>query len=253
MRTVGIDLAAEPVTTAVAVLDWRPASVAVSAARIPVDDDEILMMMVGADKVGIDCPLGWPDAFVDFVTAHHHDNLTIPAEPAAAKDWRRGLACRRTDEHVRAELGLIPLSVATDRIGVTAMRAARLQALLSARGQPVDRTGAGLVVEVYPAAGLRHWGLPFRGYKGSANRTLREALVDQLTSIAPWLDLGAAEPLCRQHDHVLDAVLAALLARAAATGHTAPPPAHLHDAATREGWIALPTCALAQLAPPGSP
>ena len=37
-------------------------------------------------------------------------------------------------------------------------------------GKPVDRTGAALVVEVYPAAALRVWGPANRPYKGSGNR-----------------------------------------------------------------------------------
>ena len=43
--------------------------------------------------------------------------------------------------------GLIPLSVATDRIGLTAIRAARLQTLPAACGHDVDRSGTGLIVE----------------------------------------------------------------------------------------------------------
>jgi hypothetical protein len=56
-----------------------------------------------------------------------------------------------TDEAVRAETGLIPLSVAADRIGHAAMRCAGLLAQLARRGQSVDRCGRGVVVEVYPA------------------------------------------------------------------------------------------------------
>ncbi|WP_281398007.1 hypothetical protein [Actinomadura alba] len=34
---------------------------------------------MNADKAGIDCPLGWPDAFVDFVTAHRAGHVVTPA------------------------------------------------------------------------------------------------------------------------------------------------------------------------------
>jgi predicted nuclease with RNAse H fold len=249
MRTLGVDLAAEPVTTAVAVIEWRPGTARVSAVRMPADDSTVLDLMDGADKVGIDCPLGWPDAFVQFVTAHHHDALALP-DDLTSVEWRRSLSSRHTDEHVRATLSMRPLSVSSDRIGVTAMRAARLQALLADRGHPVDRAGTGRVVEVYPAAGLRCWGLPDRGYKGPRNQGQRESLVDQLHEGAPWLEFGEAELRCRQHDHVLDAVVSALLARAAAMGHSAPPPNQHQAAARREGWIALPTCRLDQLVSP---
>jgi predicted nuclease with RNAse H fold len=245
VRTVGVDLAAEPTTTAIAVIDWQAGGAQVAALRVPADDDAVLLHTEGAEKVGIDCPLGWPDSFVDFVQAHRDG----PTETRAGPEWRRSLAYRRTDEHVRSVLpGLIPLSVATDRIGLTAMRAARLQALLAERGHSVDRTGTGLIVEVYPAAGLRKWELAHRGYKGAKNVTTLDDLVGSLTRSAPWLDLGEFEPLCRRSDHAFDAVIAALLARAAALGLSTPPDDP--GSAATEGWIALPTCPLDDLITP---
>lgn len=139
------------------------------------------------------------------------------------------------------------------------MRCAGLLARLAAAGAPVDRSGAGVVVEVYPAAALKHWGLTSRGYKGTANRTVRHQLVDTLTAAAPWLDLGDHEQTCRRSDHALDAVIAALNARAAVLGFTTRPAAEQLSAARTEGWIALPVGTLADLAhspghaSPGSP
>lgn len=52
---------------------------------MPADDPVILDLMEGADKVGIDCPLGWPGAFVQFVTTHHNDALALPASAIEAK------------------------------------------------------------------------------------------------------------------------------------------------------------------------
>ena len=101
------------------------------------------------------------------------------------------------------------------------------------------RAGTDLIVEVYPAAGLKLWGLPHSRYKGQAGRTSLNRLVDQLQDAAPWLDLGDAEQVCRDRDHALDAVVAALLARAAALGLTAPPPAEDHAAARAKGCPAL--------------
>ncbi|MGH3631185.1 MAG: DUF429 domain-containing protein [Sciscionella sp.] len=248
MRTVGVDLAAELVNTAIAVIEWQRAAVRVVAVTIPADDNAVLRQVEGADKVGIDCPLGWPDAFIEFLCAHHDKAVTVP-DAVSSTAWRRSLAYRRTDEHVRASLQITPLSVATDRIGVTAMRAARLQVLLAGQGYRIDRAGTELIVEVYPAAGLEHWGLPHSRYKGRDGRASLTTLVDQLQNTAPWLELGHAEQACRHQDHALDAVVAALLARAAALGLTTPPPADDHTAACTEGWIALPTCTLSELAP----
>lgn len=44
----------------------------------------------------------------------------------------------------------------------------------------VDRSGAGPVVEVYPAASLKLWGLPHQGYKRQANTAALACLIDQL-------------------------------------------------------------------------
>jgi hypothetical protein len=165
MRTVGVDLAAEPANTAIAVIEWRSPAARVIAAEIPSEDDVVLRHAQNADKVGIDCPLGWPDTFVEFLHAHREHQVLLPdALPSAG--WRRSLAYRSTNEYVRSTLGIIPLSGATDRIGITAMRAARLQVLLARHGYTIDRAGSGLIVEFYPAVGLKHWGLPHRRYKG---------------------------------------------------------------------------------------
>jgi integrase len=47
--------------------------------------------------------------------------------------------------------------------------------------------------------------------------------MDRLTAATPWLQLGDFEAVCRRSDHAADAVVAALTARAAATGHTTHP------------------------------
>ena len=202
MRTVGVDLAAQAKHTAVAAIEWGPGGAHVADVEIPAEDETVLRQAEQADKVGIDCPLGWPEPFVEFLRAHRSGK-------AATADWRT-LAYRRTDAHVRATTGLNPLSVATDRIGLTAMRAARLETLLRERGHDVHRSGSGLTVEVYPAAGLKIWNLPHNRYKGRLHHAGLEALVDALISAVPWLDLAEHEPLCRRSDHALDAVLDAL-------------------------------------------
>jgi predicted nuclease with RNAse H fold len=240
VRTVGVDLAAQAKHTAVAVVEWGSGRARVVDVEIPADDDAVLRQARHADKIGIDCPLGWPDPFVDFLGAQRANVAEVVTE------WR-SLAYRRTDERVREMTGLIPLSVAADRIGLTAIRAVRLQGLLAQRGYDVDRCGAGLIVEVYPAAGLKLWRLPHKRYKGRANQSALGALVDALTGAASWLDLGDHERVCRFSDHAFDAVVAALLARAAACGLTAPPEGADRATAGTEGWIALPSCALGDL------
>lgn len=101
------------------------------------------------------------------------------------------------------------------------------------------------MVEVYPAASLHCWGLPFKGYKGAANRGQRKALITALLGAAPWLQLGPHAQLCAESDDALDAVIAAVTARAAALAKvTQPRDGSERAQAEREGWIALPTTGL---------
>jgi hypothetical protein len=48
----------------------------------PADNDSVMSVIEEADKTGIDCPFGWPDAFVRFV-ATHHCGWAGPTCPAA--------------------------------------------------------------------------------------------------------------------------------------------------------------------------
>jgi predicted nuclease with RNAse H fold len=248
-ETVGVDLAAEATRTAVAWIDWSAAGARVRGIELGADDDLVVAALMAADKAGVDCPLGWPDRFVEFVAAHRAGRVDVPRD-TPGRDWRRDLALRVTDQVTRELTGLIPLSVSADRIGHAAMRCAALLARLADRGRPVERDGRGVVVEVYPAASLKAWGLPYRGYKRARHRRALGDLLDGLRAAAPWLDLGAAEPICRSSDDATDAVIAALTARAAALGRvTTPAPEH-RAAAASEGWIALPTGPLADLGDP---
>jgi hypothetical protein len=123
---------------------------------------------------------------------------------------------------VHERTGRWPLSVSTDRIGITAFRAARLLAEANA-----DRTGHGRFVEVYPRAARDQFGVD-----GSLTTLLREA---------PWIEMDAAsKELCSKNDHCHDALVPALVARAKALDLCEPIPSDALDAARREGWIALP-------------
>jgi predicted nuclease with RNAse H fold len=233
-RVVGVDLSASPAGTAVAVLDGPRLSRLITAA----DDDQVVAACSGADKVGIDCPLGWPSAFVEFVSAHAGFRPTIPAGTVAQ---RSSLAYRETDRYVACHFPpLRPLSVSADRIGHAALRCA---GLLSRLGS-TDRSGWGSVVEVYPSGSLLAWGFEYRRYKEAAGRDARSRIVEQLAQV---VELGESEARCRASDHALDATVAALSARAALLGAaTLPAPEHL-DVARVEGWIAIPTKGLAEI------
>ena len=237
MLTLGIDLAAEPERTALAWIEWLAGRAIVRDACWGADDKAILAAVTEADKVGIDCPLGWPDAFITFVRAHQAGSVAIP-RGIADRGWRRSLTLRLTDKVVKQETLLTPLSASGDRIGHVAMRCA---VLLAQQGTAVDRNGSGKIAEVYPAASLKIWGLRYRGYKRPGDTQTVDKLVSELLQAAPWLELGEAEFLCRSRHDAVDAVVASLTARAADRNLTLRPRTPEESAAARtEGWIAFP-------------
>ncbi len=236
MLTVGVDLAASAATTAVAVLDWTSRPCVVELIQ-PADDEAVVQACRGADKVGLDCPLGWPLPFVDFVIAHRDGR---PVAGAATVEQRRQLAYRATDLHCQA-LGMRPLSVSADRIGHAAFRAA---ALLPRLDPGSDRSGAGRVVETYPAGSLRRWGdANPHGYKGAPGQARLAAKVGWLLDVLP-LAFGSPdiERACTTSDHAFDAVIAGITARLVLEpGAVDPIPDKLREHARVEGWIAVPT------------
>jgi len=247
--TLGVDLAAADIRTAIAAVEWSDGQATVQALQLGVSDEQLVEAILAADKAGLDCPLGWPAKFVSFVVAQQTGHV-LPDAHAESASWRRELAYRLTDEVVRAETGLVPLSVSADRIAHAAFRCASLLARLAAEGEPVDRCGDGVVVEVYPAAALRRWGLTHRGYKTPGRGVGHGFLVDELTAATPWLNLGSYEQLCRTSHDAFDAVVAAMAARAAALGHVLEPDTAQREVARTEGWIALPTSRLEDLIQP---
>jgi predicted nuclease with RNAse H fold len=240
VRTLGIDLAADPVRTAACEVDWETGTL--RPLPRPVTDEAIVAAVLAADVTAIDVPLGWPDDFVAAVSSHHGFGDWPPAAIASPDD-RLSLRYRVTDLELA---GHRPLSVSSDLIGVPAMRGARLQHLLRRAGAVVDRSGiGGCLVEGYPAAALRSWGLTSRGYKGRKNRGSCGELAGILAAACGSLASAVAGCLDGCDDDELDAVVCALIARAARQGQTRAPAPDQLDAARREGWIHVPVVPVA--------
>lgn len=231
MRTIGVDLAVADNNTAAAEITWDEYGAAVGPVRAGCTDDELLDLLGNLDpdeRAGVDCPFGWPLAFTRAVHAHAHHQPWPGRGQERRADYRQ-MRLRRTDVHVRQVSGRLPLSVSFDKLGAAAARWAHLADALDQRGRPVDRSGSGPVLEVYPAASRSMWGL---GHK----RGMRELLES-----APWL--RCAEKDQRGYDaneHAFDALIAALTARAASLGLTARPEREDIAVAQQEGWIHLP-------------
>ncbi|MCS5713443.1 DUF429 domain-containing protein [Herbiconiux sp. CPCC 205716] len=249
MLTAGVDLAAETRGTALAVVEWSATSARLRSLETAVPDARIVAVAEDAVSTGIDCAFGWPDEFTVFVAAHARGER-IDGD-LTGMPWRRTLAYRETDRVTREVTGRWPLSVSTDRLGLTAMHCAALLQSIGDRLGPVDRSGAGRVAEVYPGASLRLWGFDTRGYKTDPG--VRARLLGEIGERMPWLDLGASADMMAADDDAFDAVVAALVARAHALGLTPPPPPEQVERARREGWIALPPRGLDTIAPRPAP
>jgi predicted nuclease with RNAse H fold len=248
VRTLGIDLAAQPANTSTCLLDWTRELPSISELRTGLSDGELLDAIAFADKVGIDAPFGWPDEFVEAVTAHRNR----AGWPGGGEDqdiYRFHLSFRATDRRLIEGGARRPLSVSTDLIGVVAMRCAYLLDRLAAAGEPVDRAGSGKVIEAYPAPALTAWGLSATGYKSRVGAARLPELLGQIEENVGGIEMSSVQRELAGSDHnCLDALVCSLVARAAALGLTQPPePGEEADRATREGWIHLPTNPLSHL------
>ena len=85
--------------------------------------------------------------------------------------------------------------------------------------------------------------MPGESYRGVDRAARREDLINLISERADLSDPAGLLALCAAHDHCLDALICALVARAAWLGLTAVPPA-LPGAAHSKGWIHVPTCPL---------
>ena len=249
--TYGVDLAAQPKKTAVCMIEWfEDGRGRVDCPGHGASDDEILNQMTRDDVSvsAIDAPFGWPIAFAESLLDYAaHGSWP---DPPGVQLTQQAMRLRATDRAVYQETKLTPLSVSTDKIGVVAMRCARLLAAYwQAIGQLPDRSGMGGVVEVYPAAALVQWGISQRSgvsdpgsYKGnsSAAAARRVRILEAIASAAPWLEINEkVRVVCAESDDCLDAMICALVARAYELDRILP----IADsaAAHAEGWIHLPT------------
>ena len=228
MITAGVDLASQPENTGVCQLLWSGGAVRMEQLGGRLDDSGLTALLRSpAEKIGLDVPFGWPRRFAELVRRHSEMR-------SVEGGGMKLLTHRATDHWVHKNSGRWPLSVSSDRIAYPALRAAPLL-------QGMPRDGSGTVLEVYPAVALRIWGLVDSGYRGPGGRGQRARMVEQLLQALPGLPDGAVDPgQLVADDNCLDALVAALVARAAACGLCEPIPPENRADALVEGWIHVP-------------
>jgi predicted nuclease with RNAse H fold len=241
--TLGVDLSANERKTAVCSIRWEDGRALASVPERNLSNEALRGRILDAHWTGIDAPFSWPEAFREQL-AHHAKHGGWDAEYRAPR-----YQYRETDLFVEG-CARRPLSVSTDRIGVTAMRCARLlQELGEDRGRRLDLTGRDRVVEIYPAAALAAWGAKEAGFdpegykNGPEAKQKRTRLVEALAvATADWLEFPEeARAECVARDDPLDAFIAALATRAAQLKLTHPPDTEeQRRLAPLEGWIHIP-------------
>jgi predicted nuclease with RNAse H fold len=222
--TLGIDLSSSKEGTAASVIEWSKSRVVVQEPELRCDDNKLDDLIRNAEVIGIDAPFGWPKAFVEVVAGWNVTGWT--------SEQRKRLQFRATDLYVREVLGIWPLSVSTDRIALPAMRA---NALLK-RHEVEDRSGDGKFYEVYPAATLKSWGLPCRGYKllDPDCRRVRLMILRRLQEKLRFLKVPNEYA---STSDALDALIASLTVRLACQNQTVDPQGKY---VRSEGWIHFP-------------
>jgi hypothetical protein len=96
MQTLGVDLSAEARRTGIAVIDWKAGDGRLVEVRVGADDEVLVAALEDTDRAAIDCPLGWPEPFVDFLMAHRAGRAPAPGDQTGL-EWRRTLSRRATD------------------------------------------------------------------------------------------------------------------------------------------------------------
>lgn len=248
MRTLGIDLATNNGSTGLCEIDWSSGASSVEVGQFA---DRDLVARIDAVRaqggwVAIDAPFGFPAAFTQAVTLWDRDGVIATPDDRELIRRITDLTVKDRQEEAKAGAGAKwfcwPLSSVVERITPTTIRCAGLLSQLSEA--PVDRVGlASRVIEVYPIASLRLWGIDTKRYKQEADDG-REALAAlcRRTGIATPAGLDQVPP--RALDDAVDALACALMARTVATtnGQTGPSGFTTQEVEVirREGWIHLP-------------
>jgi len=181
--------------------------------------------------IALDAPLGWPTALARVLPAHQ---AGAPVDAEANKMFRR-----LTDRVTKRETGKLPLDVGADRIARTARAALELLQDLRQRtgleiplawkpGPPAKVS----VIEVYPAATLKVYGITNVRYKRKREVEVRREMLEPLREL---MDLPDDERLILQSSDALDAVVCVLAGADFLRGDVIETTAL--NVARKEGWI----------------
>lgn len=221
--TWGLDLSTDPRKCAAVAIAWDSGLPSVVDVRTPLKPEDIVELIRVEDaQFAVDVPFGWPDTFVDFLTAHRDHAQRPPGDRAA---WRKETLARRATDQRLLTYRALPLPASFDRLGKTAVMWSAIEYDLREKGVVIDRSGmTGRVCETYPTAALAAWSLP-----------KQKPTLELIEAAFPFLQIADQWRPALQSNDARDALVCALVARARSLGRTEPP--ERLDQARREGWI----------------
>jgi hypothetical protein len=239
--TCGVDLSTKPQSTGIVTIQWDATGPGViTEARVGATRDELVDRIARSTDTGtvwaVDVPFGWPIGFAEFLTSHREGPAALdPGAGPSERPWDL-ISHRETDRAVRKQVRT-GFNVSFDKLGATAAAWSVVEHGLRLRGIKLDRSGlTGRVVETWPSAAWRAWGL----HSTPAAKASWEANLSQLLDTGV-LRAGDHEQELAANEHIRDALACALVARARALGLTKGPEPSSIERARREGWIHIPT------------
>src|ERR1035441_8827786 len=88
--SIGVDVASQPAGTAGCWVRWDVAGATIESVEHELDDRRLAAILAEpVAKIGLDVPLGWPDAFVEAIGDHHAVLLANLPEAAPVRLHRR--------------------------------------------------------------------------------------------------------------------------------------------------------------------
>lgn len=239
--TCGVDLSTKPKSTGIVTIQWDATGPGlITEARVGANRDELVDRIARSTDTGtvwaVDVPFGWPDGYAEFLSSHREGPATLdPGEGPPERPWDL-ISHRETDRVARGKVGA-GFNVSFDKLGATAAAWSVVEHGLRLRGIKLDRSGlTGPVVETWPSAAWRAWGLQSTpAAKASWQANLKRLLAEGV------LQAGDHEQELAANEHIRDALACALVARARALGLTTGPEPSSIERARREGWIHIPT------------
>jgi predicted RNase H-like nuclease len=238
MIIIGVDCATQKKNTGLSFAVYKEGRCYLQKSQTAIGErsvaETIASWLAGYESflLAMDAPLGWP--------ARLGEKLHVHTAGETLDGEANSLFRRMTDKYVKEKIGKTPLDVGADRIARTAHTAlSTIGELRKLTGLELDmawdptKTIRSSVIEVYPAATLKTYGMIYSGYKDTDKSAIRREMVSQLKQFME-IDESLEEAMVADAD-ILDSALCVLAGVDFLEGRVHVP-ANL-ELVRKEGWI----------------